>query len=65
MKKSLFRLVLGVVIVDLVGIGVWYMAGGRQGDPARMRWVSGLWLVAVIAVVLPNLREIRRQRRQL
>jgi hypothetical protein len=63
MRKALFHLVLGIVVLHGGALSIYYLAGIERG-PAQTRQIfTVIWLVAtaiVVAVLLKRVRKLRR-----
>ncbi len=63
MRQALLRMVVGVVLIDLVVVGLLFLTDLRN-DPVKSPILLGVWMIATLLVVLPPLRTIRRIRRE-
>ena len=62
--RHLVTMVVGVVALDALALGVYYLAGVRDGSPELRTAFTAAWTVATLAVVGTGLRRIRRARRE-
>lgn len=63
-RRELLRLVVGIALVDAIGIGVLRLAKLQAaGADARLAYTV-IWMLATLAAVLPPLIRLRRLRRQ-
>jgi hypothetical protein len=62
MRKAVLNLVLGVVMLDAVALGIYYLGGIEQGSTDTRRLFTAVWLIATaitVAVLLKQVRAIR------
>lgn len=63
LRNALLRLIVGVVVVDAIGMGLLYFGKFPEQSNGRTL-VIGFWLLATLLVVIPGLRAIRGIRRE-
>lgn len=59
MRKATLQLVLGVVILDLVALGIYYVGGIEHGSTQAKQIFTWVWLVATAITVAFLLRRVR------
>jgi hypothetical protein len=64
MRRELAVLVALVIAVDVLAIGVWWLADIRRAGPRVQLGFTVAWTVATLAVVVVSLRKIRLLRRR-
>ena len=62
--RHLLMMVVGVVALDVLAIGAYYLAGVRDASPAVRTGFTAVWTAATLAIVGVGLRRIRRDRRR-
>jgi hypothetical protein len=65
LRKATLQLVLGVVALDALALGIYYLGGIEHGSTPTKQIFSGVWLVATavtVAVLLRRVRTIRFNR---
>jgi hypothetical protein len=63
-RRELLRLLVGVALVDAIGIGVLRLTNLQAaGADARLAYTA-VWMLATLAAVLPPLMRLRRLRRR-
>ena len=62
LRAATLQLVLGVVVLDAVALGIYYL-GGIDHEPTRTKQIfTGVWLVATAITVAFLLRRVRALR---
>jgi hypothetical protein len=62
LRKATLQLVLGVVVLDAVALGIYYLGGIEHGSTPAKQIFTAVWLVATaftVAVLLKRVRTIR------
>ena len=62
MRKATLQLVLGVVLLDAVALGIYYLGGIEHGSTQAKNIFTGVWLVATAITVAFLLRRVRALR---
>ena len=62
MRAAAFKMVLGVLAVDAVGIAVYFLTPLTRSNNGRMT-LGLLWVLATLAVLVPGMRAVRAARR--
>ena len=62
MRKAVFHLVLGVVVLHGAALSIYYLAGIDRSPPRTRQIFTVLWLVATAIVVAVLLKRVRRLR---
>lgn len=62
MRAAAFRMVLGVFVVDAIGIAVYYLTPWARTSNGRMT-LGLFWVLATLAVLVPGMRAVRAARR--
>jgi hypothetical protein len=62
LRRTTLQLVLGVVVLDAVALGIWFLAGiARAPERTRMTFTV-IWTIATAITVAILLRRVRRVR---
>jgi putative Mn2+ efflux pump MntP len=64
MRKLLLRLIAGVVVLDVVAIGLYYGLHVQRSTSRTQAIFAGAWTVLTLVVVLVGLGKIRVARRR-
>ena len=62
LRKATLQLVLGVVVLDVVALGFYYLGGIEHGSTQTKQIFTAVWVVATaitVAVLLKRVRMIR------
>ncbi len=59
MRKAVFQLVLGVIVLDAAALGVYYFGGIERGTTQAKQIFTGVWVVATAITVAFLLRRVR------
>lgn len=59
LRKAVLQLVAGVVVLDALAVGIWYLGGVSHASPRAMQIFIGTWLVATAITVAVLLRRVR------
>jgi hypothetical protein len=62
-RRALLRMVILVAALDAVAIGGYYAAHIARAPMKMQQGFTIVWVLAVLAIVAPNLRAIRVARR--
>jgi hypothetical protein len=62
MRAAAFKMVLGVLAVDAVGIAIYFLTPVARSSNGRMS-LGLLWVLATLAVLVPGMRAVRAARR--
>ena len=64
-RKAVFHLVIGIVVVHGVALTLYYFGGIERTSPQTRQIFTVVWLVAtalVVAILLKRVRRLRNQR---
>ena len=62
LRKATLQLVLGVIALDAVALGIYYLGGIEHGSTQAKQIFTAVWVVATavtVAVLLKRVRTIR------
>jgi hypothetical protein len=59
MRKATLQLVLGVVLLDAIALGIYYLGGIEHAGTQAKRTFTWVWLVATAITVAFLLRRVR------
>ena len=59
LRKAVLQLVAGVVVLDMLALGVWYVGGVSHASSRAIQIFIGTWLVATVITVAMLLRRVR------
>ncbi len=59
MRKAVFQLVLGIMVLDAVALGVYYFGGIEHGTTQSKQIFTAVWVVATAVTVAFLLRRVR------
>ena len=62
MRKAVFHLVLGIVVLHSVALAVFYFTGIERGSAQTRQIFTVVWLVATAITVAILLKRVRRLR---
>ena len=62
MKRATLRLIIGVALLDVAAMAVWYLAGVSQMEPKIRLYFTVVWTVATAVVVSFLLKKVRQAR---
>ncbi|MEO5799512.1 MAG: hypothetical protein ABIZ70_05760 [Gemmatimonadales bacterium] len=62
MKTAMMRMVVGVLLVDAVGIALYYLTPLTHSGNGRIT-LALFWVLAILAVLVPSMRALREARR--
>jgi hypothetical protein len=62
LRKAVFQLVLGVVVLDAVALGIWYATGISHARYNTRMGFTVVWTIATALTVAMLLRRVRRIR---
>jgi hypothetical protein len=62
MRRAVFRLILGVAILDSAALGVYYLAGISTAEPRTRLFFTVAWTIVTAFVVSFLLKKVRKAR---
>jgi hypothetical protein len=62
LRRALLHLVTGVVVLDAIALGVYYLAGIEHASPRTRMYFTAGWTVVTLIVVLTLLQRLRKLR---
>jgi hypothetical protein len=62
MRKAVFHLVLGVVVLHSVALGIYHLAGIERSSAQTRQIFTVVWLMATAITVAVLLKRVRRLR---
>jgi hypothetical protein len=65
MRKAVFHLVLGIIVLHSVALAIFYLGGIERGSTQTRQIFTVIWLVATaitVAILLKRVRKLRNER---
>ena len=62
LRRATLQLLLGVVALDALAMGVYFLGGVQHGTPTVRMYFTVVWTVATALVVATLLKRVRRVR---